>query len=434
MSELVLLRHRGIPDYHKIEVYQSHGGYHATRKALVETQPEQLVEMVKASGLRGRGGAGFPTGLKWSFLPKQTEKPVYLCVNADESEPGTFKDREIIEFDPHQLLEGIIITAYAIRCHKAFIYIRGEFAFGARVLERAIEEATANGFLGKDILGSGFDLDVVVHRGAGAYICGEETGLIESLEGKRAYPRVKPPFPATYGVFGSPTIVNNVETLACLPHIVARGAEWFKSIGPEKGPGPKLYCVSGHVERPGVYELPMGTSLRSILYDHCGGILGGRKLKAVIPGGSSVPVFTADEIDVPMDFDSVAKAGSLLGSAGIIVMDEATCMVRALEVIARFYHHESCGQCTPCREGTGWLHKVLRRLEEGSGREEDLQLLLDISDNMMGNTVCVLADAAAMPTKSFVSKFRDEFVEHVKQSRCPLLPEGAPLRVAVGAH
>ena len=292
MSELVLLKHRGIPDYRKIEVYESHGGYHATRKALVEIQPEQLVDLVKASGLRGRGGAGFPTGLKWSFLPKQTEKPVYLCVNADESEPGTFKDREIIEFDPHQLLEGIIITAYAIRCHKAFIYIRGEFAFGAKVLERAIEEAAAAGYLGKNILGSGFDLDVVVHRGAGAYICGEETGLIESLEGKRAYPRVKPPFPATYGVFGSPTIVNNVETLACVPHIVARGAEWFKSIGPEKGPGPKLYCVSGHVERPGVYELPMGTSLRSILYDHCGGILGGRKLKAVIPGGSSVPVFT----------------------------------------------------------------------------------------------------------------------------------------------
>jgi NADH-quinone oxidoreductase subunit F len=434
MSELVLLKHRGIPDYHKIEVYESHGGYQATRKALVDTRSEQLVEQVKASGLRGRGGAGFPTGLKWSFLPKQTEKPVYLCVNADESEPGTFKDREIIEYDPHQLLEGIIISAYTIQCHKAFIYIRGEFVFGAKVLERAIEEAHGAGYLGRNILGSGFDLDVVVHRGAGAYICGEETGLIESLEGKRAYPRVKPPFPATYGVFGSPTIVNNVETLACVPHIVARGADWFKSIGPEKGPGPKLYCVSGHVERPGVYELPMGTPLREILYDHCGGIPGGRKLKAVIPGGSSVPVFTADEIDVPMDFDSVAKAGSLLGSAGIIVMDETTCMVRTLEVIARFYHHESCGQCTPCREGTGWLHKVLRHLEDGSGREEDLQLLLDISDNMMGNTVCVLADAAAMPTKSFVTKFRDEFIEHAKVGRCPFQPEDAPQRAAAGGH
>jgi NADH-quinone oxidoreductase subunit F len=434
MSELVLLKHRGIPDYHKIDVYESHGGYHATRKALVEVRPEQLVEQVKASGLRGRGGAGFPTGLKWSFLPKQTEKPVYLCVNADESEPGTFKDREIIEFDPHQLLEGIIIAAYAIQCHKAFIYIRGEFVFGAKVLEGAIEEALAVGYLGKNILGSGFDLDVVVHRGAGAYICGEETGLIESLEGKRAYPRVKPPFPATYGVFGSPTIVNNVETLACVPHIVTRGADWFKSIGPEKGPGPKLYCVSGHVERPGVYELPMGTSLREILYDHCGGVPGGRKLKAVIPGGSSVPVFTADEIDVPMDFDSVAKAGSLLGSAGIIVMDDTTCMVRMLEVIARFYHHESCGQCTPCREGTGWLHKVLRHLEDGTGREEDLQLLLDISDNMMGNTVCVLADAAAMPTKSFVTKFRGEFLEHVTLGRCPFRTHDAPRRAAAGGH
>jgi NADH-quinone oxidoreductase subunit F len=434
MSELVLLRHRGISDYHTIEVYERHGGYEATRKALRDFQPDQLVEMVKSSGLRGRGGAGFPTGLKWSFLPKQTEKPVYLCVNADESEPGTFKDREIIEFDPHQLLEGIIITSYAIRCHKAFIYIRGEFFFGARVLDRAIEEAHAKGYLGKNVFGSGFDLDVVVHRGAGAYICGEETGLIESLEGKRAYPRVKPPFPATYGIFGSPTIVNNVETLACVPHIVSRGPEWFKSIGPEKGPGPKLYCVSGHVERPGTYELPMGTSLREILYTHCGGIPGGRKLKAVIPGGSSVPVFTAEEIDVAMDFDSVAKAGSLLGSAGIIVMDDSTCMVRALEVIARFYHHESCGQCTPCREGTGWLHKVLRHLEEGTGRDEDLQLLVDISDNMMGNTVCVLADAAAMPTKSFVSKFRDEFVEHVRLGRCPFRPPGEAPRAAAAGH
>ncbi len=434
MSELVLLRHRGISDYHTLEVYERHGGYEATRRALRDFQPDQLVEMVKSSGLRGRGGAGFPTGLKWSFLPKQTEKPVYLCVNADESEPGTFKDREIIEFDPHQLLEGIIITSYAIRCHKAFIYIRGEFFFGAKVLDAAIAEAQAKGYLGKSVFGSGFDLDVVVHRGAGAYICGEETGLIESLEGKRAYPRVKPPFPATYGLFGSPTIVNNVETLACVPHIVSRGPEWFKSIGPEKGPGPKLYCVSGHVERPGIYELPMGAPLREILYTHCGGIPGGRKLKAVIPGGSSVPVFTAEEIDVPMDFDSVAKAGSLLGSAGIIVMDDSTCMVRALEVIARFYHHESCGQCTPCREGTGWLHKVLRHLEEGTGREEDLQLLVDISDNMMGNTVCVLADAAAMPTKSFVSKFRDEFVEHVRLGRCPFRLAGEAPRAAAAGH
>ncbi|MGH7821141.1 MAG: NADH-quinone oxidoreductase subunit NuoF, partial [Candidatus Binatia bacterium] len=372
-------------------------------------------------------------GMKWGCLPKQTDKPIYLCVNADESEPGTFKDREIMEYDPHQLMEGIIISSYAIRCHKAFIYIRGEFYFAAAVLEQAILEATERGYLGKNVLGSGFDLDVVVHRGAGAYICGEETGLIESLEGKRAYPRVKPPFPATYGLFGAPTIVNNVETLACVPHIVSRGVEWFKSIGPEKGPGPKIFCVSGHVERPGNYELPMGTPLREIIDTHCGGMLGGRKLKAVIPGGSSVPVLSADQVDVAMDFESVAAAGSMLGSAGVIVMDETTCMVRALEVLARFYHHESCGQCTPCREGTGWLHKVLRRLEKGEGREADLQLLLDISNNMMGNTVCVLADAAAMPTISFLDKFGDEFAEHVKLGRCPMKAESAPIRRAA-AH
>ena len=433
MADLVLLRHRGIPDYARLDVYESHGGYAASRKALAEFQPEGLIELVKASSLRGRGGAGFPTGMKWGFLPKQTEKPVYLCVNADESEPGTFKDREIIEFDPHQLLEGILITSFAIRAHLAFIYIRGEFVHGARVLDRAVEEAYAKGYLGKNVLGSGFDLDVVVHRGAGAYICGEETGLIESLEGKRAYPRVKPPFPATYGLFGCPTIVNNVETLACVPHIVLRGAEWFRSIGPEKSPGPKLYCVSGHVKRPGVYELPMGTPLRELIYDHCGGILGDRALKAVIPGGSSVPIFTADEIDVAMDFDSVAKAGSLLGSAGIIVMDDTTCMVRTLEAIARFYHHESCGQCTPCREGTGWLHKLLGHLEEGTGRAQDLDLLLDVSDNMMGNTVCVLADAAAMPTKSFVTKFRGEFIAHVESGGCPFRATPAPKRRAA-AH
>jgi NADH-quinone oxidoreductase subunit F len=429
MSERVLLRHRGIPDYHRLEVYERHGGYEAVRKAL-SLPPQQIVDMVKSSNLRGRGGAGFPTGMKWSFLPKPSEKPVYLCVNADESEPGTFKDREIIEYDPHQLLEGVIVSAYAIGAHRAFVYIRGEFARGARILEGAIAEAYARGYLGPDILGSGFSLDVVVHRGAGAYICGEETGLIESLEGKRAYPRIKPPFPATYGLFGCPTIVNNVETLACVPHIVVRGPEWFRSIGPEKSPGPKLYCVSGHVVRPGVYELPSGTPLREILYEHAGGVWKGRRLKAVIPGGSSVPVLTADEIDVPMDFDSLARAGSLLGSAGIIVMDETTCMVRALEVIAKFYHHESCGQCTPCREGTGWLHRTVRRIEHGEGRSEDLDILISISENMIGNTVCVLADAAAMPTISFVKKFREEFADHVKLGRCPFREPGPGLEAA----
>ena len=323
MPERLLTRCRDIPELRSIDVYLQHGGYEAARKALTTHQPEELVEMVKASGLRGRGGAGFPTGMKWGFLPKQTEKPRYLCVNADESEPGTFKDRQIIEDNPHLLIEGVIISAYAIKCHLAYIYIRGEMLLGYERLWDAVREAHAKGFLGKNILGTGFDLDVVIHRGAGAYICGEETGLLESLEGKRGYPRIKPPFPATHGLFGCPTIVNNVETLACVPHIVLRGAEWFRAIGPEKSPGPKLYCVSGHVVRPGVYELPMGTTLREIIYEHAGGIPNGRELKAVIPGGASMPPFTPAEIDVPMDMDSVPKAGSFLGSAGIIVMDDS---------------------------------------------------------------------------------------------------------------
>ncbi len=419
MSEKILLRHEDVPHLRRIDVYESDGGYGAARTALTEHQPQQVVDAVKQAGLRGRGGAGFPTGVKWGFLPKDSPLPRYLCVNADESEPGTFKDRQIIEKNPHLLIEGTLISAFAIQCHTAYIYIRGEFAFGAKVLEQAIEEAYARGHLGRDIYGTGYALDVYVHRGAGAYICGEETGLIESLEGKRAYPRVKPPFPATYGVFGAPTIVNNVETLACVPVIVRRGADWFKNIGPEKCPGPKLYCVSGHVVRPGVYELPMGTSLRDIIFEHGGGIPNGRNLKAVIPGGSSVPVLTADEIDVAMDFDSVAKAGSLLGSCGTIVMDQDTCMVGALRLISRFYRHESCGQCTPCREGTGWLDRLLIRLEEGGAKAHDLDLLLQISDNMMGNTICLLADAAAMPVKSFVTKFRSEFEEHLRVGCCP---------------
>ena len=425
MSEKILLRHEDVPDLRRLEVYERDGGYQAARRALREMQPEQLIEMVKASGLRGRGGAGFPTGVKWGFLPKDNPKPRYLCVNADESEPGTFKDRQIIEFNPHLLIEGTLLSAYAIQSHTAYIYIRGEFAFGAKVLEDAIAEAYAAGHLGRGIYGTGYDLDITVHRGAGAYICGEETGLIESLEGKRAYPRIKPPFPATHGLFGCPTIVNNVETLACVPPIVARGAEWFKGIGPEKSPGPKLYCVSGHVARPGVFELPMGTSLREIIYTHAGGVRNGKQLKAVIPGGSSVPVLRADEIDVAMDFESVAKAGSLLGSCGVIVMDEDTCMVRALQIIARFYRHESCGQCTPCREGTGWLEDLLMRLEYGGARASDVDLLRRVADNMMGNTVCVLADAAAMPVQSFLTKFRPEFERHVEAGGCPARAAGS---------
>ena len=430
MAERLLLRCRDIPGLRQLDVYAQHGGYEAVRKALTGHTPEELVEMVKASNLRGRGGAGFPTGMKWGFLPKQTAKPVYLCVNGDESEPGTFKDREIMEDDPHQLLEGIIIAAYAIKCHTAYVYIRGEMLTACQRVESAIADARRAGYLGTNILGTGFDLEVHVHRGAGAYICGEETGLIESLEGKRAYPRIKPPFPAVYGLFGSPTIVNNVETLACVPHIVLRGADWFRSIGPEKSPGPKLFCVSGHVVRPGTYELPMGTPLREIIYTHAGGIPNGRKLKAVIPGGASMPVFTPEEIDVPMDMDSVQKAGSFLGSAGVMVMDESVCMVWTLLVLARFFHHESCGQCTPCREGTGWVHKVLEGLEEGTASPRDIDLLLNIAGNMMGNTICALADAAAMPVRAFVTKYRPEFEQHAALGRCPFRSEPAARRAA----
>lgn len=420
MADNVLLRHETIPDIHKLDVYVAHDGYAAARTALTSLTPADVTAQVKDANLRGRGGAGFGTGMKWGFLPKDSDKPVYLCCNADESEPGTFKDRAIIEHNTHVLLEGILISSYAIGAHTAYIYIRGEFAYGAHCLDRAIAAAYANGLLGRNILGSGFDLDVYVHRGAGAYICGEETGLIESLEGKRAYPRIKPPFPAVYGLFGCPTIVNNVETLSCVPSIIRNGPDWFKSIGPESGPGPKIYGVSGHVERPGLFELPMGMPLREVIYDYAGGIKGGKHLKAVMPAGSSFPVLTPDEIDVRMDFDSMREIGAFLGTAGIIVMDEDTCMVRALEIIDRFYHHESCGQCSPCREGTGWLHKLLVRLEEGTARAEDIDLIDRICTNMTGNTVCVLADAAAMPTQSFLSKFRDEFVAHVTHAGCPL--------------
>ncbi len=424
MGERVLLRYRDVDaDLTEIDAYMADGGYRTARRVLTDMSPSEVIEAVKESNLRGRGGAGFPTGLKWSFVPKDSGKPVYLLCNADESEPGTFKDREILEHDPHQLIEGIIIASYAIGCRTAYIYIRGEFWQGYQTLCRAITDAYAKGVLGDSVLGTGYALDLYVHRGAGAYICGEETGLIESIEGKRAYPRIKPPFPAVYGLFGCPTIVNNVETLACVRHVLERGPAWFKGIGPEGSPGPKLYCVSGHVSRPGVYELPMGTPLREIIEVHAGGVWHGRRLKAVIPGGSSVPVLKADEIDVPMDFDSVAKAGSMLGSAGIIVMDETTCMVHALRAISHFYHHESCGQCSPCREGTGWLQRIVDRLDEGKGRSEDLETLDSVAAGMMGNTVCVLADAAAMPVRSFLAKFRDEFEAHVRLGRCDLKSE-----------
>jgi NADH-quinone oxidoreductase subunit F len=430
MGEKVLLRFEDVSaDLTDLSAYLAEGGYEAARKALTTMSPAEVIAAVKESNLRGRGGAGFPTGLKWSFVPKDSGKPVYLLCNADESEPGTFKDRAILERDPHQMLEGMIISSYAIGCRTAYIYIRGEFALGYRVLSKAVTEAYAKGFLGRKIFGRDFDLDIHIHRGAGAYICGEETGLIESLEGKRAYPRIKPPFPAVHGVFGCPTIVNNVETLACVTHIIARGPAWFKGIGSESSPGPKLYCLSGHVNRPGLYELPMGTPLRRMIEESAGGVWKGRHLKAVIPGGSSVPVLEADEIDVAMDFDSVMKAGSMLGSAGVIVMDETTCMVSALRTIAHFYHHESCGQCTPCREGTGWLERILIDIDEGRGTQEDLRTLDTVAQGMLGTTICVLSDAAAMPVQSFLEKFRDEFEAHVRLGACDL-EEGRHAAVA----
>jgi NADH-quinone oxidoreductase subunit F len=418
MSIRILTKNLHVADLQQIKVYESLGGYAGLAKALREYKPDQVTDIVKKSGLRGRGGAGFPTGMKWGFVPKTSGKPVYLCVNADESEPGTFKDRVIIENDPHQLIEGIIISAYALDCHQAFIYIRGEFVHGSEVLNKAILEAYERGYLGKNILDSGFDCDLMVHRGAGAYICGEETALLESLEGRRGHPRLKPPFPAVVGLYGAPTVINNVETLANISHIINNGPEWYASIGVERNTGTRLFGVSGHVKQRGVFEFPMGISLRELIYDHCGGIRDGRKLKAIVPGGSSVPVLTADQVDVALDFDSIAKAGSMLGSAGVIVMDDSTCMVKAALRISKFYAEESCGQCTQCREGTEWMHRILHRLEGGSGRQGDLELLLDICANMKGRTICPLSDAAAMPIESYIQKFYDEFAAHIQERRC----------------
>ena len=417
----ILTRNLTRPNSETLDAYLASGGYSALRKAIKEHTPDEIVEMVKLSELRGRGGAGFPTGVKWSFMPRAGDQPNYLICNADESEPGTFKDRLLIEKDPHLLIEGIAISAYAIRSSTAFIYIRGEFSQGYQILKAALEEARSKKLLGKALFGTDYDLNIILHRGAGSYICGEETALMESLEGKRGYPRLKPPFPAQRGLYGCPTTVNNVETLANVPFIVDRGAEWYKAIGRPRNTGPKLYCLSGHLKRPGVYELPMTVTLRELIFEHGGGIWKpGKNLKAVVPGGSSVPVLTAGEIDVVMDYDSLAQAGTLLGSAGVIVMDNSTCMVDALLNLARFYAHESCGQCTPCREGCGWMVKILDRLENGRGRTEDLDLVVNLSDRMQGNTLCPLADALAMPARSYVNKFRNEFEAHVGKKACPV--------------
>jgi len=417
--EKVLLRNIDVTDSHTLAVYGARGGYRALEKVVQSMKPEQLIEEVKASGLRGRGGAGFPTGMKWSFVPKDSPKPKYLVCNADESEPGTFKDRLLIEKDPHAIIEGTLIAAYAIQSHMAFIYIRGELVCGAEILERAVEEAAKAGYIGKNIAGSSYDLDLIVHRGAGAYICGEETALLSSLEGGRGWPKVKPPFPATHGLFGCPTVVNNVETLAALPWIIERGAPAYAAMGTERSKGTKLFSVSGHIRKPGVYELEMGYPFKKFLEEDCGGVPNGRKLKGVIPGGASMPVLRPEEVErVNLDYESIQAAGSLLGSGGVIVMDETTCMVGTAWNLARFFAHESCGQCTPCREGCHWMEKVFHRIEQGEGRVEDLDLILGVSGNIMGNTICPFGDAAAMPAGAFVRKYREEFEAHIAEKRC----------------
>jgi NADH-quinone oxidoreductase subunit F len=409
MTESKLLtEHYDKPEFQKLDGYKKHGGYAVLPKAL-KMEPKAIIEEVKASGLRGRGGAGFPTGTKWSFLPANGE-PRYLLCNADEGEPGTFKDRLMMERAPHQLIEGMIISAFAVGSKKSYIYIRGEYDYPIRVMREAVAEAYKAGYLGKNILGSGFDHDMDVYSGAGAYICGEETGMISSLEGLKGQPKLKPPFPAVQGYLHKPTIVNNVETLAAVKYIIRDGAQAYRKYGTEKSPGTKLFSVSGNVVRPGNYEIPLGTPLKDVIFDLCGGLKPGRKLKAVIPGGSSAPVLTADEaMKATMDYEGLAQLGSMLGSGAVIVIDDSQSMVDLLGVIMHFYHHESCGQCTPCREGTGWLDKITHRIVEGRGEPKDLDLIKSVSEHMMGKTICALSDAAAMPAISFVTKFRGEF-------------------------
>ena len=400
-----------------IDVYVKTGGYEALAKALKEFTPAQIIDEVKKSSLRGRGGAGFPTGMKWSFVPKESKRPKYVVCNADESEPGTGKDRDLMRYDPHQLIEGMIITGFALGAYSSYIYSRGEYWYIKEILEQAIAQAYAKGYLGKNILGSGFDHDLYVHPGAGAYICGEETALLESLEGKRGHPRLKPPFPAVVGLYGGPTVVNNVETLAAVPWIIINGGEAYKALGTEKSGGTKMFTVSGHVARPGNYEVPMGYPLMKLINEDCGGIPGGRKLKAVIPGGSSVPIITAEESEkVNLDYESVGTVGSMLGSGGVIVMDETTDIFETTRNVTHFYKHESCGWCTPCREGTRWLYKVFERMHRYEGRPGDVELLDDLADKILGKSFCPLGDAAAMPVQSAIKKFREDFDRRIKHT------------------
>lgn len=407
-----------IENYHHLNVYTSHGGFSAAKNAFQLT-PDEIIDIVKKSGLRGRGGAAFSAGLKWSFMPKTTDKPKYLCVNGDESEPGSFKDRQIFEFNPHQLIEGILITCFAIGAKVAYIYIRGEYHKWIGMMQKALDDAYEQGYVGeqmKDKFNTDFYCEIYIHKGAGAYICGEESSLMNSLEGQRGYPRIKPPFPAQNGLWGCPTTINNVETITNVPKIIEKGWEWFASIGEPKHPGTILYGVSGHINKPGIYELPSGTLLTDIIYNYAGGVPGNKKILCVIPGGSSMPPLRGDQLDgVKMDAESLKAVGSAIGTAGIMVMDEDTDLVKVLARITKFYHHESCGQCTPCREGTGWMEKVLNRIVIGNGSVSDLDLLISIANNIEGNTICALGEAAAWPVRYTITRFRDYFEERVNK-------------------
>ncbi|MFI5371101.1 MAG: NADH-quinone oxidoreductase subunit NuoF [Candidatus Eisenbacteria bacterium] len=416
----LLFKDLDTPGLRALATYRAGGGYESLKKTLVTEKktPAEVIDIVKASGLRGRGGAGFPAGLKWSFVPKDSPKPRYLVCNADESEPGTFKDRELMEKNPHLLIESMVLSGYAIGAHTGYIYLRGEFEYVQRIVEAALVEARAAGFVGRDVAGSGYEFQLWTHLGAGAYICGEETALLSSLEGFRGQPRLKPPFPAVEGLYACPTVVNNVETLMNVPFILAHGAAAYRQWGTEKSAGTKIVSVSGPVKRPGNYEIALGLPLRALIDDVCGGMRDGMKVKAVIPGGSSVPPLPASMLDTPFDYESMGAAGTMLGSAGCIVIDDQTCMVDALWNLIRFYAHESCGKCTPCREGTYWLSEVLERLEHGKGRPGDIDLLDSVADNILGKSFCALGDAAAMPVQGFLKHFRPEFEHHVTHGRC----------------
>ncbi|MEK7407363.1 MAG: NADH-quinone oxidoreductase subunit NuoF [Acidobacteriota bacterium] len=424
----VLTRRFGLPNSASLGTYLATQGFEGLRKALAMTR-DGIIDEVKKSNLRGRGGAGFPAGLKWGFVPRNSPKPKYVVANADEGEPGTCKDRLLMEFDPHSLIEGMLIAGLAVGAKAGYIYIRGEYRYLIELMDRAIDEARAGGWLGRNILGGGFDFDLYTHSGAGSYECGEESALLESLEGKRGVPRIRPPFPAVSGVFQCPTVLNNVETFCAVPAILRDGGAAFADLGTPKNGGTRLFCLSGHVNRPGVYELPMGFNLLRMINEVGGGVRGGRKLKAVIPGGSSCPVLKAEECDLPMDFDSLAEVGSMLGSGGVVVMDETTCMVKAAARIMRFYAHESCGFCTPCREGTAWLRKLLDRFHGGRGTPTDIALIGDLARSMLGRTFCPFGDAAAMPAISFVEKFRHEFEAHLNGRPCPFEPTGQLVEV-----